>query len=215
MLSLPSPDRNTTIELRHLHPCDLPRHEERVAADDLVSIDVGFSPAVLALIASRPHWLAGSEEVVVFVRWKRRERFRIRAATKKWSQALRELCARHGVNLDAESPLPPATREPTGKFLLMAFLVRSERQGGKVRQRIVAYLGSVKEEYLGEWCMQDLFWSRAAARLDALALDRAERDRIEEALARVVRRPTPEETAKKAEDDAADVATIRELLRGL
>jgi hypothetical protein len=59
MLSLPSPDRNTTIELRHLHPCDLPRHEEGVAADALISIDVGLSPAVLVLIANHPGWLEG------------------------------------------------------------------------------------------------------------------------------------------------------------
>jgi hypothetical protein len=122
---------------------------------------------------------------------------------------VQELYARYGINLDAEFPGQPVTREHTGKFLLMASLVRSERRGGKVRQRLLAYLGSVREDCLSELWMQDLFWTRAAARLDALALDRAERDRIEEALARVVRRPTPEETAKEAEK-YADPAAIRE-----
>jgi hypothetical protein len=59
MLSLLPPDRNTTIELRHLHPADLLRHEEAVAADADITIDVGLSPAVLDLIANRPGWLEG------------------------------------------------------------------------------------------------------------------------------------------------------------
>jgi hypothetical protein len=49
----------TVIELRHLHPCDLLQHEEAVAADVGISIDVGLSPTVLALAESRPGWFEG------------------------------------------------------------------------------------------------------------------------------------------------------------
>jgi hypothetical protein len=115
----------------------------------------------------------------MFVRWNRRERVsrkRIRYVDKegrfvRWGR-------------------PDEVRERrTGEFLLIAHLVRSERRDGKPRQKVVGYLGSIREEaeYVGH---RKHFWEHADKRLDALALEAEERRRIEAALLARVPRPT-------------------------
>jgi hypothetical protein len=92
----------------------------------------------------------------VFVRWKRRVR------SDHW----------HGRG------------EKTGKrFLLCAALVRSERRDGKTRQRFVAYLGSVREEFAADSVTaRARFWDQVGQRLDLLGLDARSRRKVEDGI---------------------------------
>jgi hypothetical protein len=118
----------------------------------------------------------------MFVRWKRRERKTRKAY--EWE--------RYG------------RAKGTGKYLLIAVLVRSERQDGKPRQKIVGYLGSVPEGLADEPFQRKWFWDRARHRLDALALEQTERQKVEGALAARVPRLTVEEldVLKKKQEEA-------------
>jgi hypothetical protein len=49
----------TVVDFQTFHPCDLPAHEERVAADIGITVDLGLSPTVLSLVKGRPDWLEG------------------------------------------------------------------------------------------------------------------------------------------------------------
>lgn len=77
--------------------------------------------------------------------------------------------------------------------LLAAYLVESRRVDGKPRQRVVAYLGSIGEGFLGEAGPRAYFWRQANSRLDALALSPPARATVESALLQVVRRPSADE----------------------
>jgi len=77
--------------------------------------------------------------------------------------------------------------------LLAASLVESRRVDGEPRQRTVAYLGSIGERFIELPWERGRFWRQVGLRLDALDLPQAERGAIEEAVARVVARPTPDE----------------------
>jgi hypothetical protein len=82
-----------------------------------------------------------------------------------------------------------------GVTLHSAVLVRSERVDGHVRQRHVAYLGSLRSDYFANVSRRYYFWRDATAKLDAVSLSPAERDRITQRLAAVVPQPTAEEIA--------------------
>ena len=88
--------------------------------------------------------------------------------------------------------------------LLTASLVESRPIDGKPRQHTVAYLGSIRERFLGEPGERRWFWRKVAPRLDALALSPDEREMIEASVARMVTRPT-------AEEEAESGARLREL----
>jgi hypothetical protein len=107
----------------------------------------------------------------MFVRWKRRER-----VSRKWGRVRR-----------------------TGKFLLSAVLVCSERQDGKPRQKVLAYLGSIIEERIQTSGGRSGFWKGVDSRLASLNLDPAQRQRVEDALHSVVPRLTPEEERERRE----------------
>jgi hypothetical protein len=100
--------------------------------------------------------------------------------------------------------------QKTGRFLLAAVLVQSERRDGKPRQKIVAYLGFVREEHAREkvWARK-MFWDEARRRLDALGLGPAERQKVEAALGARVPRPTAEEV----EEDNRAIARLLQSLR--
>ena len=85
-------------------------------------------------------------------------------------------------------------RNPGKSF--SAVLVRSERIDGEPRQRIVAYLGHIKEEYLDSKAQRLYFWEGVDRQLNALTFSPEERQRIEEQLRAVVTRPTPEEVER-------------------
>jgi hypothetical protein len=95
-------------------------------------------------------------------------------------------------------------RKDEPRTLLVATLVQSERRDGKPRHKLVAYLGSIREERMEEERTKKWFWQAADRALEELALPAAERQRIEEALASRVRRPDAakcesEETAIRLE----------------
>ena len=83
--------------------------------------------------------------------------------------------------------------------LLCAVLVESRRVDGEPRQRTVAYLGGIREgcveRFLGHHAC---FWRDVTQRLDHLGDDLApaEREKVEEALAKRVRRLTESEFAE-------------------
>ena len=87
--------------------------------------------------------------------------------------------------------------------LVTAVLVESRRVDGKPRQRVVAYLGGIREAYVDEREGEHrAFWRGVDDRLDALGLDPATRARVEASVESRVRRVTPE---NQAEFDAAQV----------
>lgn len=111
----------------------------------------------------------------MFVRWKRTKRLKRRGITVK----------------------------ETGRVALVAMLVRSERREGKPRQTVVAYLGSIGTDRLGDAYPRRWFWEKCDARLAVLALEPADRARIELAINAVIPRPSPEEI-KDAEQELAE-----------
>ena len=100
--------------------------------------------------------------------------------------------------------------------LLTAVLVECRRVDGKPRQRTVAYLGGIREKFIGQNVWQhDRFWSRVNARLDELALDPATRANIEASIAARVPRVTDEnrdridaEAARTRREIAAELTSI-------
>jgi hypothetical protein len=124
----------------------------------------------------------------MFVRWKRRER---RSRKKRiWKGGVHETWKPRLHNDDGR---PTHHTGRTGKFLLCAVLVKSERRGGKPRQKTVAYLGSIPEGRAGDVSHRHWFWEAAGRKLDALGLDAAGRQEVEAALLARVARPTAEE----------------------
>lgn len=84
---------------------------------------------------------------------------------------------------------------------MTAVLVESRRVEGKPRQKVVAYLGGIREKWVDEWDKKHRdFWRRVDERLDELGLDLETRARIEASVDARVRRVTPE---NQAEFDAA------------
>ena len=93
--------------------------------------------------------------------------------------------------------------------LLTAVLVESRRVDGKPRQRVVAYLGGIREAHVDEReRAHRTFWRGVDDRLDALGLDAEARARVEASVESRVRRVTPE---NRAEFDAAQARLKREV----
>jgi hypothetical protein len=130
----------------------------------------------------------------MFVRWKRR-----RCADKRWYVR------------DADGEYCDVWE---ARFLLSAVLVRSERRGGKPRQKVVAHLGGIRENDLDEVMPRSRFWSGAAAKLNGLGLDPDARDRIDSALATKVIRPDQAEVDKAGREFQERLAELTRLLRG-
>ena len=88
----------------------------------------------------------------------------------------------------------------TGGTSLTAVLVESRRVDSKPRQRIVSYLGTIRESGLPHYYHRVDFWRSVQTHLDRLALAPEARERIESVLEQRVERPTLEaEQATKAE----------------
>jgi hypothetical protein len=129
----------------------------------------------------------------MFVRWKTREHWRTKFVWRRHRNTDEIYCV-------------GKTKEYDGKSS-SAVLVCSERVNGKPRQRIVCYLGHIKEKSLDSKARQLYFWEGIDRHLDALSLSPAERQRIEEQLREVVPRPSPEEVEKDKQE------TLDKLLR--
>ncbi len=86
--------------------------------------------------------------------------------------------------------------------LITAELVECRRVDGKPRQRLLAYLGGIREAYVDEReGKHRAFWRGVDERLDTLGLDPETRARVEASVESRVRRVTPE---NQAEFDAAE-----------
>jgi hypothetical protein len=108
-------------------------------------------------------------------------------------------------------------RKPWHSPLLTATLVESRRVDGQPRQRVVAYLGAIREARARDPELPDLqfrFWTQVSARLDRLAnrLSPEQRAAIEARLAERVSRPTAEEAAAA---EAKITAEIEAWYKGL
>jgi len=78
---------------------------------------------------------------------------------------------------------------------LEAILVQNRRDGMKVRQECVKYLGSIRLSRIKSLYRQTLFWRKVRGALDTLALLPNCRESIEEKILRHV--PMPEEMRKQ------------------
>jgi hypothetical protein len=78
--------------------------------------------------------------------------------------------------------------------LLSAVVAKCQRQGGRPRQTVVAYLGSIREDHANSLpSVRAAFWKAAGKRLDALALDPGMRQKLEMSIVLRVPQPTPAE----------------------
>ena len=78
---------------------------------------------------------------------------------------------------------------------LKAFLVHSVRVEGRPQQRILGYLGAIREHYQQAPAHRQRFWHQVAQRLPALGVDPRTQATLEACLARVVPRLTPTDLA--------------------
>lgn len=127
----------------------------------------------------------------MFVRWKRRKRL-------------------------GKSRTSIRRRENWGDSL-SGCLVKSEREGDRVRQKVVCYLGSFDEKTIGALHNREFFWRYAAPRLDGLNLTQAGRRKIEARISERVPQLSNEETEQSEKDHKAAEAqyeSIRAMLSG-
>jgi hypothetical protein len=134
----------------------------------------------------------------MYVRWKRRDV----VPTHPYRDWNRELWR------EERKPLPPYR-------LLSAVLVENKRIDGKPRQRIVQYLGSLRERELEDTDSLARFWERAERRLDELGLDEPTRERAVRALDAVAVRPSAEEVQRYRERAVARRRAYDEVIRQL
>ena len=104
-------------------------------------------------------------------------------------------------------------RPAAGGVLLSAVLVSSRRVDGRPRQRIVGYLGSVRDVHLADSRRRERFWRGADARLEGLGLAPAERRAVEARLLATVPRPTAAELAATDTEFRAALAGLAALVR--
>ena len=93
---------------------------------------------------------------------------------------------------------------------LAAVVVESERRDGKVRQRFVGRVGTVRERDLATSARERellRFWRQARWRLDRMGLSPEQRARVEDQLARRI--PKPPAEAVEREDRAGREALAR------
>ena len=83
----------------------------------------------------------------------------------------------------------------TADVTLKAFLVHSVRVQGRPRQRILGYLGAIRQRYQHAPAHRQRFWQQVTPRLTALPVDAVTRAVLEADLARVVPRLTPADLA--------------------
>ena len=79
---------------------------------------------------------------------------------------------------DGKSKTSIRRRENWGDSL-SGYLVKSERDGKRVRQRVVCYIGAFDEKTISAPHHRAFFWKRATPRLAALNITQAERKTIE------------------------------------
>ena len=89
-----------------------------------------------------------------------------------------------------------------------AVLVESRRIDGKPRQRVVRYLGSIREGMLEAIAWQAAFWRDVEWHLDDLGLDEATRRSVVATLLRTVPRPDEAAVQRNAEVLGAQLAAI-------
>jgi hypothetical protein len=85
-------------------------------------------------------------------------------------------------------------RESNLGNLLSAVLVQSQRRDGKPRQKILAYIASIREYHVATLPkIRGSFWRNVDKWLDSYGLDHAMRQKLEASIAARVQRPTEEE----------------------
>lgn len=111
----------------------------------------------------------------MFVRWKRRRRNTEPPADwPRWRHEPSERAKKEGDSLDA-------------------VIVENRRDGKKVRQRVICYLGTVHEKTAGETLDRFRFWRYTAKKLEQLELKKNVRARLEAQLSAVIPRMSESE----------------------
>ena len=83
-------------------------------------------------------------------------------------------------------------------FRLDAVLVENYREEGKVKEKLIEYLGEIEERFLNSDVRdmkafhQGLFWAKVDTKLDRLKLSAGKRNRIEAEISELVPRPGKE-----------------------
>jgi hypothetical protein len=92
-----------------------------------------------------------------------------------------------------------------------AYVVEAVRVEGTPRQRVVAYLDSIKDWQIAHPnpTRRVYFWQAVRSVLDRLALDPDARQRCEAQIARVVPPPTTDEEAAEQQRVAGALASVR------
>jgi hypothetical protein len=80
-----------------------------------------------------------------------------------------------------------------------AVLVKCVRIEGKPRQKVVCYLGHIKERDISSTAHRLRFWATVDRTLDALRLETSKRPLIEQKIALTVPRPSPAEWSKMSQ----------------
>ncbi len=104
---------------------------------------------------------------------------------------------------------------PPDEHALYAVLVEAYRADGRPRQRVVRYLGAIKEGQLRYPLSVDHFWRDVDRHLAELALDDDRRAGIAARVAATVPRPDPAVVAQQRREADAWAASMVEMVKGL
>jgi len=87
--------------------------------------------------------------------------------------------------------------ESSTRSTLSAVLVESVREHGKVKQKFILHLGSIREERIGSSIHRSIFWRRVTQRLSEVDLSKEGIFSINLSLQKVVPIPNEEDSSVK------------------
>jgi len=80
---------------------------------------------------------------------------------------------------------------------LSAYLVESQRDNGKIKQKIILYLGSIRSDHIKSTHRKEKFWEAIIKNLNETEIPERDRNNLMAKVEETVPRPTPEETNGK------------------
>ena len=87
------------------------------------------------------------------------------------------------------------------RYTLSAYLVVSHRKDGKINQKIIKYLGSIRSEYIQYQQLRRKFWGNVNANLSELNITEKEKEKIRLKLGAKV----PQAADKEINDSLMDI----------
>jgi len=98
------------------------------------------------------------------------------------------------------------------KRSLVATLAENVRVNGKSVQQHVAYLGSIRQDYVSNLTQRSYFWEDITQRLNEIRLTGGERKRVRIAIAETIPLPTEREYAKLIRDLGKNLGIAHEAI---